>query len=109
MQAALQYFQRRLEVGEQIRPAMGVAVHSGVVFTGIVGSPRRWKYAAVGDTVNVASRLEELNRTLGTSIVMSGQTIALLRDRVEVRSRGWFPVRGRSHAVEVFELLALRD
>jgi adenylate cyclase len=109
MQAALQYLQRRSEVDNQIRPAMGVAVHSGEVFAGTVGSPRRWKYAAVGDTVNVASRLEELNRTLGTSIVMSGSTIALLRSRVEVRSRGWFPVRGRSHAVEVFELLALRD
>lgn len=87
---------------------MGVSVHSGEVFAGTVGSPRKWKYAVVGDTVNVASRLEELNRCLGTAIVVSGQTNAMLSDRVDVRSRGWFPVRGRSHPIEVFELLSLR-
>jgi class 3 adenylate cyclase len=90
------------------------AVHGGV------GAQRRslrdpgvaaatGKYAAVGDTVNVAARLEELNRDLGTSIVMTGQTIALLRDRVDVRSRGRFTVRGRSRPIDVFELLGLRE
>jgi adenylate cyclase len=108
MQAAFQYLEWRSGLDGQIKPAMGVAVHSGEVFAGTVGSPRRSKYAAVGDTVNAASRLEELNRELGTSIVMSGETIPLLETRVEVRSRGWFPIRGRSHPLEVFELLGLR-
>jgi adenylate cyclase len=111
MQHALQGLAGRPSVDRQIRPSMsmGVSVHSGEVFAGTVGSSRRRKYAAIGDTVNVASRLEGLNRDLGTSIVMTGQTIALLRDRVEVRGRGWFPVRGRSRPIEVFELLGLRD
>ena len=109
MQVALQYLEGRSRADRQIKPSMGVSVHSGEVFAGMVGSPRRRKYAAVGDTVNVASRLEELNRDLGTSIFMTGQTTALLRDRVEVCSRGWFPVRGRSRPIEVFELLGLRD
>jgi len=108
MQAALEFLKRRLEVEGQIRLSMGISVHSGEVFAGTVGSPRQGKYAAVGDTVNAASRLEELNRELGTSIVMSGATIALLSNRVEVRRRGWFSVRGRSHPLEVFELLGLR-
>jgi len=108
MQAAIRRLERQSGLEWRIRLSMGVAVHSGEVFAGTVGSPRLSKYAAVGDTVNVASRLEELNRALGTSIVMSGQTIALLRHRVEVRRRGWFRVRGRSHAIELFELLALR-
>src|SRR5262249_18437457 len=98
MQVALIEVSRPSAAHEHPIPPMGVAVHSGEVFAGTVGSPRRWKYAAVGDTVNVASRLEELNRNLGTSIVMSGDTIALLKDRVEARSWGWFPVRGRSRA-----------
>jgi len=107
MQRALQSLGQPRANGHSM-PAMGVAVHSGDVFAGTVGSPRQWKYAAVGDTVNVAFRLEELNRDLGTSIVMSGETLALVKDRVEARSRGRFPVRGRSGAIEVFELLALR-
>ncbi len=105
MQAALLALAPR---PEPARCPMGVSVHSGEVFAGTVGSPRRSKYAAVGDTVNVAARLEELNRELGTSILVSGQTRALLSDRAETRSRGWFKIRGRNHPVEVYELLAVR-
>jgi adenylate cyclase len=108
LQTAFRSLSEPLNVnGHHVR-AMGVAIHSGDVFAGTVGSPRQWKYAAVGDTVNVASRLEELNRNLGTSIVMSGEAVGLVKDRVETRSRGWFPVRGRSRAIEVFELLGVR-
>jgi adenylate cyclase len=107
MQAALDGLCWRGE-GEWIRLAMGVSVHTGEVFAGTLGSPRTPKYGVVGDTVNTASRIEELNRGLGTSVVLSGEAVAQLRDRVQVRNRGWFPVRGRSHPVEVFELLALQ-
>ena len=108
MQTALRCLDRRWHADRRLGPPMGVSVHSGDVFAGTVGSPRKWKYAVIGDTVNVACRLEELNRDLGTTILVSGQTMALLSDRVEARGRGWFAVRGRSHQVEVYELLALR-
>lgn len=87
---------------------LGVAVHSGRVFAGAVGCPRQTKYAVVGDPVNTVARLEELNRTLGTKVVMSGDTLARLLDRVTVLPRGSFPVRGRCNHVEVFELLGVR-
>jgi adenylate cyclase len=83
---------------------LGVAVHTGEVFAGAVGSPKQAKYAVVGDPVNTVSRLEELNRDLGTEIVMSAATLDVVRDRVDVYPRGAFAVRGRSHAVQVFEL-----
>ena len=88
--------------------ALGVAVHTGEAFAGAVGSPKQNKYAVVGDPVNTVARLEELNRDLGTEIVMSGDALALVRDRVDVHPRGSFAVRGRSHAVEVFELLGVQ-
>lgn len=88
--------------------ALGVAVHTGEVFAGAVGSPRQSKYAVVGDPVNTVARLEELNRNLGTEIVISGDALALVRDRVDVHPRGSFAVRGRSHDVEVFELLGVQ-
>ena len=53
------------------------------------------------------ARLEEVNRNLGTEIVMSGDALALVRDCVDVYPRGSFAVRGRSRAVEVFELLGV--
>ena len=91
------------EVGTSF--ALGVAVHTGEVFAGAVGSPRQRKYAVVGDPVNTVARLEEVNRNLGTGIVMSGEALALVRERVDVQPRGVFAMRGRRHAVEVFELL----
>jgi adenylate cyclase len=94
------------EVGTSF--ALGVAIHTGEVFAGEVGSPKQRKYAVVGDPVNTVARLEDVNRNLGTEIVMSGDALALVRERVAVQPRGVFAMRGRSHAVEVFELLGLQ-
>ena len=88
MQAAL----RRLNAGWQAagRPAlaMGVAVHTGEVFAGNVGSPKRKKYSVMGDTVNTTSRIEGLNRELGTAILISAATLAAVKDRVVVHCPG---------------------
>jgi adenylate cyclase len=90
------------EVGTSF--ALGVAVHTGEVFAGAVGSPHQRKYAVVGDPVNTVARLEEVNRNLGTQIVISGDALTQVRERVDVQPKGVFVMRGRSHAVEVFEL-----
>jgi adenylate cyclase len=89
--------------------SLGIALHTGEVFAGNVGSPRQSKYAVVGDPVNTVARLEELNKGLGTAIVMSGAMHARLGDRVDARARGTFAVRGRRHRVGVFELLGTRS
>jgi adenylate cyclase len=109
MQRAIRRLDERWAREEAVTFGLGVAVHSGRVFAGSVGCPRQRKYAVVGDPVNTVARLEELNRGLGTQIVMSADSLALVRDRVDVCPRGSFTVRGRSHAVEVFELLGVRD
>jgi class 3 adenylate cyclase len=107
MQLAIRRLGCRWEREGGVAFALGVAVHSGQVFAGSVGPPRQRKYAVVGDPVNTVARLEELNRLLNTDIVISGDALALVRDRVDVHSKGSFPVRGRSHRVEVFELLGV--
>jgi adenylate cyclase len=88
---------------------LGVAVHTGQAFAGAVGSSRQSKYAVVGDPVNTVARLEDLNRVLGTEILMTGEVLAATRDRVDVDSRGSFSVRGKNQTLEVFELLGLPD
>jgi adenylate cyclase len=107
MQAAIRRLNARWQREHGITFVLGVAVHTGAAFAGTVGSPRLRKYAVVGDPVNTVARLEELNRGLGTEIVMTGDTLARIEERVEVRPRGSHVVRGRSHAVEVFELQGL--
>jgi adenylate cyclase len=89
------------------RPAltMGIAINTGQVFAGNVGSPRKKKYAVIGDTVNTVTRMEGLNRDFATSILISRATFEAIRGRGAVRPRGTVPVRGRAQPVEVFELL----
>ncbi|MBI4590572.1 MAG: adenylate/guanylate cyclase domain-containing protein [Candidatus Rokubacteria bacterium] len=105
MQAALQQLNRRWQVEGRPPLAMGVAVHTGDAFVGNVGSPRKKKYAALGDTVNTVSRIEGLNRELGTGILISGATLRVVKERVVVQDRGAIPLKGRTQPVEVFELL----
>jgi adenylate cyclase len=108
MQVAIRQLGDRWEREVGTSFALGVAIHTGEVFAGAVGSPKQRKYAVVGDPVNTVARLEEVNRNLGTEIVMSGEVLALVRERVDVQPRGMFAMRGRSHAVEVFELLGIQ-
>jgi len=88
---------------------MGIAVNTGTAFAGTLGAPRKKKYAVLGDTVNTTSRMEGLNRDLGTGILISGAALAALKDRVVVRGRGSVPVKGRREPVDIFELLSLRE
>jgi adenylate cyclase len=107
MQAALQQLNGRWQASGHPLLAMGVAVHTGEAFAGNVGSPRKKKYAVIGDTVNTVSRIEGLNRDLSTSILISRATLAAVKDRVEVQDRGTVTMKGKAQPVEVFELLGL--
>jgi adenylate cyclase len=107
MQHALQQLNGQWEALGHPPLAMGVAVHTGEAFAGNVGSPRKKKYAVIGDTVNTVSRIEGLNRDLSTSILISTATLAAVKDRVEVQDRGSVKMKGKAQPVAVFELLGL--
>jgi adenylate cyclase len=109
MHAALEALNRRWEAEGRAPLAMGIAIHTGEVFAGTLGAPRKKKYAVLGDTVNLTSRIEGLNRDLGTGILVSGAVLAALKDRVVVRDRGSVAVKGRREPVEIFELLRLQE
>jgi adenylate cyclase len=109
MHAALESLNRAWEADGRGPLAMGVAVHTGPVFAGTLGAPRTKKYAVLGDTVNLTSRMEGLNRDLGTGILISGAALAVLRDRVVVRDRGRVAVKGRREPVDIHELLSLEE
>jgi adenylate cyclase len=105
MQAALARLNERWRAAGQAPLAMGIAVNTGEVFAGNVGSPRKKKYTVMGDPVNTVSRMEGLNRELGTAILISGTTLAAVKGRVQVRERGEFKVKGKAQPVAIFELL----
>jgi adenylate cyclase len=85
-------------LGEEIR--MGVGLNSGPFMSGNVGSLRRLEYTVHGDTVNTASRIEGLTKTLGSPILLSESTrTALLHPPADLRPVGEVDIRGRQAAV----------
>ena len=88
-----------------LEPRTRAGVGTGRVVGGTVGGGERLGYTVHGDTVNLAARLEELNKELGTRVLIDGRTAELLGAEIELRDRGEAAVRGFAAPVHVFEPL----
>jgi adenylate cyclase len=90
------------------RPALRArtGINSGPMLVGNLGSRYRFAYGALGDNVNLGSRLEGLNREYGTEIIIGENTARLVGDGFRLRELDMVRVKGRQNAVRVYELLA---
>jgi adenylate cyclase len=93
--------------GRSLHTRLGL--HTGIVNVGNFGSEERVDYTALGENVNLASRLEGLNKFLGTECLISGQTKAELGDRLITRPLGSFRLKGFEALVAVHELVGAPD
>lgn len=82
--------------------AMGVGVASGEVIAGYTGTMDRATYTCVGDTVNLAARLEAHTKACGEAVLVDAATQAALQSRVTTRALGPVALKGKAAAVQVF-------
>ncbi len=84
-------------------------INSGNMLVGNIGSKYRFHYGAMGDAVNLASRLEGLNKIYGTQIIISGTTAELVAGAFRLRELDLVRVKGRAQALRIYELIGEAD
>jgi adenylate cyclase len=102
MQAAMQELVRGLQARGLPPIGMRVGLHSGRAVVGNVGSDTRFSYTAIGDTVNLAARLEGANKAFGTGVLMSDNTARQLPADLPMRALDDVVVKGKTEPVRVF-------
>ena len=107
--AALGEFNRRaaLRGGTPLRARMGL--HTGRALVGRMGPDSRRTYTAIGDSINLGSRLESANKIYGTHILISEPTHRAAQGEIEARELDLIRVQGKTQAIRIYELTGMKN
>jgi len=103
MNAGLESVKRDLS-GKGHPPQHGIGIHTGKVVAANIGSPSRLSYALVGDTVNMAARLHDVNKQHGTSIIVSAETRQRLSRALPLHRLPDATIKGKSRSMQIYGL-----
>lgn len=102
MQADLEALRKEFKAEGLPEIRMRIGIHSCNAVIGNLGSSDRFDYTAIGDGVNLAARLEGVNKLYGTGILLSGETFARLDGSIPMRAVDRVIVKGKSEPVEIY-------
>lgn len=109
MRKALEELCQKWEAAGRNRINIGIGINTGTAVVGNVGSQQHMEYTAIGDTVNLASRLESMTKELEAEILISEYTYVSVRNLFDLKPMGTVKVKGRIDALSLFEVLAERS
>ncbi|MDD1418268.1 GAF domain-containing protein [Dolichospermum sp. ST_sed1] len=87
---------------------IGIGINSDTVISGNIGSSKRMEFTAIGDGVNLGSRLESVSKQYGCDIIISDNTYKICQDSVWARELDYIRVKGRNEPVAIYELIGMR-
>ena len=109
MQQQLTHFNQQQQRQGLPTLQIGIGINSDDVITGNIGSSKRMEFTAIGDGVNLTSRIESATKLYGCSIIISENTYARCKDTIWVRELDYVCVKGKRQPVLLYEVLGLRS
>ncbi|BAZ48309.1 adenylate/guanylate cyclase with GAF and PAS/PAC sensors [Nostoc sp. NIES-4103] len=109
MRHRLHEFNQRRHAANKPRINIGIGINSDIVISGNIGSSKRMEFTAIGDGVNLGSRLESISKQYGCDIVISQNTFQPCEENIWARELDYIRVKGRNEPVSIYELVGLRS